>query len=293
MQLERLRLFAELVNNGSYTKTADHLKISKAYLSKQIKALEVDLKTQLIIRNTRTMRLTAAGQTLFQQASKLTTFWQDSKELLSVEEESLAGLVRFTAPTGLLKYELMPEIRKLANEYPEINLTGESGNQTHNLISTPYDFAVRITNTPPQDVVAKKLGEIEYICCASPDYLEIKGTPKFPDELATHDCVALSYWTRWLFKVQDVNRDVAVDAKYQFSDNEVVKQAAIDGLGVCRLPSYILKPSLINGELVPLFPEITPEKKSVYLLFPQSLKRAERVNLVMHRFSEVLTKALC
>jgi DNA-binding transcriptional LysR family regulator len=282
MQLERLKLFAELVKKGSFTSTAAYLGISKAHLSKQLKALERELQTQLIIRNTRTMRLTPAGENLFEHANKLTTFWQDSKQFLEASESSLAGEVRFTAPTGLLKYLILPLLEKVSKQYSDISIKAETGNKTYNLVSNPYDFAVRIINTPPDEMVARKLTSVKYVCCASPEYLSLNGRPKTPEELPKHSCIALSYWKNWLFKEGQHDYEIQVSARYQFSDNEVIKQAALSSMGICRLPSYMLVKEFNEGLLVPLFQQAEPEQRNVYLIYPQTLKRPERVNLVMN-----------
>jgi len=281
MQLERLRLFAELVNHGNFSRTAEALGVSKGYLSKQIKILEAELNNQLLIRNTRAMRLTNAGQALYEQASKLTSFWQDSIGLLEKSDDRLKGTVRFTAPTALVKHALLHELIKIRRQYPDINIICESGNQTHDLITVPFDFAIRITTTPPEDMIAKPLCQFDYVCCATPEYLSAHPKPASPEELTRHTCIALSYWNQWLFKTQEGNINIDVQAEYQFSDNEVLKQAALLSQGITRLPCYMIKNELAQGRLVALFQDIENLKKEIYILYPQVKKRPERVNLVI------------
>lgn len=281
MELERLRLFAELVQRGSYTRTAETLGVSKGYLSKQIKQLETELGYQLIIRNTRTMRLTSAGEILYQQAQKLTSFWQDSKQLLAATEDSLTGDVVFTAPTGLLKYLLLEPLIDVRKQYPGIRIIAETGNQTHNLVTTSFDFAIRITNTPPEDMVAVKLTEFHYVCCATPKFLSENDAIKGPEQLAELPCLSLPYWKNWLFKVNGKTIEVEANAVLQLSDNESIKQAALASMGIARLPNYILKEELANGQLVPLFADIAADYREVYLLYPQTITRPERVNRVI------------
>lgn len=157
MNLERMCLFCEVVKQGSYTKAADLLGVSKGYLSTQIKKLELETGKQLLVRNTRTMRLTSAGEILFKQASKLPTFLQETQSLLSQGEDGLAGTVKFTAPVGLSTHLLWPVFQELMNKHNDINIWVDSSNTTHNLVADDFDFAVRITNTPPQDMIAKHL----------------------------------------------------------------------------------------------------------------------------------------
>lgn len=290
MHLEQLRLFAELVNHGSFTKTADALGVSKAYLSKQIKALELELNCQLLFRNTRSMRLTTAGESINQRAQNLTSFWQETQQLVKQQEEKLEGTVRFTAPTGLMQSKLSVLVSNVNKQYPGIKLICETGNQTHNLVSEPYDFAIRITNTPPDDMVALKLMTSAYVCCASPDYIAQFGQPKTPEELNEYDCIALHYWRNWLFVNSGQHVDVAVDAKYQFSDNSLLKDAALNQLGITRLPAYLIENELAQGELVNVLPEYLGETRDVYLLYPQELNRPERVKSVLNCIKSMITR---
>lgn len=281
MELERLRLFALLIKWGSYSKTAEALGVSKGYLSKQIKELERQLKSQLLIRNTRTMRLTPAGELLFDQANKLTTFWQDTQTLIESNDDQLAGPVRFTAPTGLMKYTLMPVIESLSHTHPDLDIICETGNETFNLIKSPYDFAVRLTNTPPDDMVAKKLMTSHYVCCATEQYLAKHGIPKTPDRLAEHQIISLFYWRNWPFTQNGKTTEITVEAKYQFTDNEILKQAALNHLGIARLPKYIIQNELISGEFVPVLEDFKQESRDVYMIYPQSLNKSKRVEVVM------------
>lgn len=304
MQLERLKLFAQLIEHGSYSHTAEVLGVSKGYLSKQIKELEQELNCQLLIRNTRNMRLTPTGETLYQQAKPLTNYWSDTQELLRNNQESLAGSVSFTAPTGLVRHALMPAIEKLRCEQPEIELICDSGNQTHNLISTPYDFALRITNTPPEDMIAKKLISFDYICCASKCFIEKFGKPEHPKQLNNFKCISLSYWKAWQFEqglAKETEQDktsksgkfiVNIEPQIQFSDNELLKAAAISGHGITRLPSYLIANELESGELVALFSEheksLKPLSSDIYLLYPPAINRPQRVQIVMDAINRQL-----
>ena len=281
MHLERLRLFAELINRGNYSRTAEALGVSKGYLSKQIKSLEHELDAQLLLRNTRNMKLTAAGETLYQQAKRLVSFWPDTQKLLDESVDSLAGTVRFTAPTGFMEYVLLPVICDVREQYPDINIVSETGNQTYNLVSAPYDFAVRITNTPPEDMIAVKLMSSRYLCCASPDYLHRRGKPDTPEDLKHHDCVTLSFWKSWSFERDGEFVEVDLDGKLQFSDNAILKQSALHGQGITRLASYQIAKELEQGTLVELFEDFQPETRDIYLVYPQLMHRPERVKRVM------------
>lgn len=282
MNLERMCLFCEVVKQGSYTKAADLLGVSKGYLSTQIKKLELETGKQLLVRNTRTMRLTSAGEILFKQASKLPTFLQETQSLLSQGEDGLAGTVKCTAPVGLSTHLLWPVFQELMNKHNDINIWVDSSNTTHNLVADDFDFAVRITNTPPQDMIAKHLMRFKYICCATPSYLAKHGEPSTPQALLkSHKCLVLAHWQFWTFEVDGTPQKFDLSGKFTASDNDLLKKAALNHHGIARLPEYMIKQQLTTGELVALIPNFEPEHRDIYLVYPPMNTRPSRVKLCL------------
>ena len=283
MSIERLRLFAEVVKQGNFSKAASYLSVSKGYLSIQVKQLEQELNKQLLIRNTRTMRLTSAGEVVFKQAVELTHVWEHTKQALTVNEDRPSGLIKCTAPVGLSKYVLWPVFQNILNEYEDIEFAIDSGNKTHNLVSVDFDFAVRITNTPPEDMVAKKLFESHYVCCASPAFIHRFGQPEHPSSLINFHCLILAHWPFWIFHRSGDVEKVNLSGKLVATDNDLLKQAALDHMGIVRLPEYMIREELLSGELVRILPDYNSESRHLYLLYPQMSNRALRVKLVIER----------
>lgn len=281
MNLERMCLFCEVVKQGSYTKAADLLGVSKGYLSTQIKKLEAETNKQLLVRNTRTMRLTSAGEILFKQASKLPTFLQETQSLLHHGEDGLVGTVKCTAPVGLSTHVLWPIFNDIMSKHSDINIWVDSSNTTHNLVADDFDFAVRITNTPPQDMIAKKLMRFKYVCCATPTYLAQHGEPATPQELQQHKCLVLAHWQFWTFSNAGKTERIDLSGKFTASDNDLLKKAALKHHGIARLPEYMIKDELASGELVALFPNQESEHRDLYLVYPQIPTRPPRVKLCL------------
>lgn len=290
VKIEQMRLFAEVVKHGSYTQAADKLGVSKGYLSKQIKQLEQALGKPLLVRNTRVMRLTSAGEVLFKEATKLTTFWVKTKLLLDQAEEQLSGQVKCTAPVGIAHYILSPLFRSLINQQPDIRLLIDSGNNTHNLVADDFDFAIRITNTPPEDMVAIPLTQINYICCATPSFLAKQQAIQSPGDLQHMDCLVLSHWHQWTFEGKSVPATITPRGKFVATDNELLKQACINHLGVARLPEYMIKEELAQGGLVNLFPTINGDHRDLYLIYPQLSTRPKRVLMFLTAIREYFSE---
>lgn len=281
MKLDNVRLFAEVVKQGSYSKAALSLGVSKGYLSKQIKQLEAQLEKQLLVRNTRTMRLTSAGEVLFEQSKKLTRFWSDTKTLLNNNEDSIAGEVKCTAPVGLAQYSLWPILSDVMNKHNGLSICLDTGNPTHNLIADDYDFAVRICNAPPEDMVAKKIGQVKYVCCASPEFIALNNSPVTPEQLIDFPCLVLSHWREWTFHQEKLALNIQLQGKLMSSDNEVLKKACLAHKGIARLPRYMVQKELERGALISLFDNYQIETKDVYILYPQISSRPKRIKYVI------------
>lgn len=281
MHLEQLRIFAEVVRSGGFSKAADHLNVSKGFVSQQIKQLETSLGKSLLLRNTRNMRLTSSGELVYEQALKLTSFWTDTKELLIKTEDSLQGEVKCTAPVAIAQYWLWPKVKPLLEQQPEIRLSIDSGNVAHNLVEKSYDFALRLTNTPPEDMVARQLQQVNYICCCSPKYASQFGIPDEPQDLKKHSIVALTHWKKWRFTVFEKQLEVELQPKLAASDNEMLKSSCAAGLGIGRFPDYMVKEELEKGSLVPVLDNFAGESRGLYLIYPAMSARPARVQLVL------------
>lgn len=283
MKIESMRLFAEVVKHGSFSRAAEHLDVSKGYLSQQLKQLEKALGKQLLVRNTRTMRLTSAGEILYEQAFRLTTFWADAQALLETGEDQRQGRVKCTAPVGLAHHVLWPLFREVLDAEPGISLSVHSGNTTHNLIRDHFDFAVRISNAPPEDMIARQLYRFPYIACATPEFTARHGLPDTPGALSKFDCLALVHWANWTFYRDDESQSIDIDARFAASDNEILKQACLEHRGIARLPAYMIENELASGRLRPVFDDYRGEERGVYLLYPQMSSRPARVKIFLDK----------
>ena len=288
--IEPMRLFAEVVKQGSYTKAAEHLGVSKGFLSKQVKQLEQLLGKPLLVRNTRVMRLTTAGELLYKEAVKLTTFWQHTKALIDAGEEELSGQIKCTAPMGVARHILWPIFSRLMDAQPDINVHIESGNTTHNLVADDFDFAVRITNTPPEDMVARHLTTINYYCCATPEFIKRYGQPASPNQLNKHKSLVLVHWPFWSFKLDDSWHKITPNSVFTSSDNELLKDACLNHRGIARLPEFMVKDELADGTLVNIFPEVQGDKRELYLIYPQQSARAKRVMMALDAIDTYFTQ---
>ncbi|MEZ9232978.1 LysR family transcriptional regulator [Vibrio amylolyticus] len=264
--VERLMMFLEVVDKGSFTEAKDALGISKGYLSKQVKALEEDLKTKLLVRSTRHMRLTLEGQRAYKHGLALRAQIQAFDGHVQEENERISGLLRITAPKMFTEVLLVDICADFQVEHPEIRFDINSSFTTHDLMKNEIDLAIRATIDPPENMVAKRLLSYHHILVASPDYLSQVGTPTAVQDLNAHQCLATQHQQNWPMR----NEDYGVEGWLSLNDNHLLKQLALNHKGIIRVPNYYVHKEIQNGQLTEVLPNHASEQgNDVYLLYPQ------------------------
>jgi len=276
-RFERYALFGEVAKQLSFSKAADNLSISRSYLSSQINQLEKELETSLLIRSTRSVRLTAAGEKILAKMQTINeSIVQLEKELDHTKSE-VNGLLRITAPTIFSHRFLVDICRDFQKKYPDIEFDLNVGYNREDLAKSHFDLAIRATSNPPENMVAKKLMPYQHICCASPDYLAFKGTPQHPDELQHHNCMCDPNLNEWQFFDGDKIVTVETQGDTLINDNFLLLKAAEQGKGIIKMPCYLVEPALKSGKLVQVLEDYFISESSVYILYPQQLRQSTKL----------------
>ncbi|WP_295893599.1 LysR family transcriptional regulator [uncultured Vibrio sp.] len=264
--VERLMMFLEVVDKGSFTDAKDALGISKGYLSKQIKALEEDLKTKLLVRSTRHMRLTSEGQRAYKHGLAIKAQIQAFEGNVQEENERISGLLRITAPKMFTEVLLVDICAAFQLQHPEIRFEIHSSFTTYDLMQNEIDLAIRATLTPPDNMVAKRLLSYHHILVSSPEYLKNHGSPVAVHDLNTHQCLATQHQLNWPMR----NEEYKVDGWLSINENHLLKQLALNHKGIIRVPNYYVSKEIKNGLLTEVLPnEACEQGNDVYLLYPQ------------------------
>ncbi|WP_286262890.1 LysR family transcriptional regulator [Thalassotalea atypica] len=272
-KLERLFLFSEVANCLSFTEAAANLAMSKGYLSAQIKQLEADLKTPLLVRTTRTVRLTRAGHQVVKDFKQVHTSMLAIERNLASEQQAIEGLIRLTAPKQFAESLLVNLCFEFSQLYPDIKFEIDSSYTQYDLTENDFDLAFRATRTPPENMIAKRLFEYGYLCCAAPSYIEKYGELTSVEQLNEHRCLTSvneHYWT-----LNDEN--IEVTSTIAINDNFVLRDQAITGAGIVRLPEYFVRKAIQNKQLVPLFNLQKVKGQGIYLLQPQLIYPPKKI----------------
>lgn len=270
MQIDDLRIYLVVIASGSFTAAADRLMLSKQYVSRRMAALEDALGARLLIRNTRKLSVTDTGHTFAQHAQRIL---EDIEEA----QQALHGAFRISMPMSYGMSHLSPLIAEFLSHHPAVNFQIELADRYVDVIGEGFDMAIRIGTLADSTLVARKLGELPRVICASPAYLQRLPQPEKPDDLLQHACLRYGRegQTGWELKVDGKRRIMAVSGPVQSNNGEVLLDAAVAGLGLVLLPEFIVGGALARGELVRVLDEYIPSPLSLNAVFPQHRQRSE------------------
>ena len=272
-KLERLFLFSEVANCLSFTDAAANLAMSKGYLSAQIKQLEAELKTPLLVRTTRTVRLTRAGQQVVKDFKQVHLSMLAIERNLASEQQAIEGVIRLTAPKQFAESLLVDLCFEFVELYPKINFEIDSSYTRYDLTENDFDLAFRATQTPPENMIAKRLFEYGYICCAAPSYIEKNSALTTIGQLKYHRCLTSVNEQHWRLN----DKDIEINSTIAINDNFILREQAIAGAGVVRLPEYFVRKAIDNNQLVQLFGMQKVTGQGIYLLQPQLIYPPQKV----------------
>jgi DNA-binding transcriptional LysR family regulator len=271
MQLDDMRIFVATVDAHNFTAAAKRLALSKQFVSRRVMALEEALGVQLLIRNTRKLAVTELGQEFYERARRILGEVEDAEQAMSLRRAGPRGLLRVSAPMSFGMTHLSPLVASFLREHDEVRFDMELSDRTVDVVGEGFDMAIRIGTLPDSTLIAQKLVDVRMVVCCSPGYVRRRGAPVRPGELARHSCLSYGHGgaVSWDFVVDGVLKGVEVRGPLRANNGEIVRDAAIAGLGIVRLPDFIVSHALGSGQLVRVLDEFLPSASTVYAVYPQ------------------------
>ena len=273
-RLAAIEAFVKVAETHSFSAAARRLRRSKSLVSRQVAALETELGTRLFHRTTRSMALTEAGRSYFERTSRILSDLDDANRSMSQLQSAPRGRLRVSAPMSFGFLHLAPALADFLARYLEVEVDITLNDRFVDLVEEGFDVAVRIGSLEDSSLVARKLTPIRRVVCASPAYLEARGVPATPDELRTHDCV----WNTnvpmardWGFIKSD-GRSWPVEVRGRMTTNngDTLRIAAINGLGLVSLPTFIVGSDLHAGTLVAVLENFIAQDMTLNAVYPHS-----------------------
>lgn len=293
-KIDRMRAFALVANNGSFTVAAQRMGRSARLVSKYVADLENALGVQLLNRTTRSVALTEAGATYLALCAPLLDGFDELEERVKNEQASLRGIIRISAPTGFGALRLAPSLARFAEKHPHVELDLQFSDRLVSIVEEGIDLAIRIAPMRDSSLKMRQLGLMPLVVCASPAYLDRAGTPPHPRSLATHECILdgnMTEPTVWRFDIDGQEEAVQVNGRFRMSAPAGSARIAEAGAAIARCPAYTVADALKSHDLVELFAEHRVAPYPVAALFPQNRHLTTRVRrLIDHLAAD---PALC
>lgn len=284
-KLLAMEVFVQVVDAGGFTRAAENMKLPKATVSTLIQSLEASLSVKLLNRTTRHVSVTAEGAAFHAHCLRILSDVRLAEESLSGTRGSPSGRLRVDAPTGLASEVVIPALPGFFQRYPDICLELGCSDRPVDLIEEGVDCALRggrrLTDSR---LVARRVGTMHYVTCASPAYLARHGRPLHPGDLAHHRCV--NYFSArtgtafdWYFAREEERVQVALSSHMAVSDSGAYTAAGVSGLGIVQMASFLMAPMIEDGRLERILEDWTNEPLPIHVVYPQNRHLSAKVRV--------------
>ncbi|KVO08252.1 transcriptional regulator [Burkholderia ubonensis] len=297
--LHAMRIFARVAHLGSFTKAAEQMQLPRPTVSNAVQYLEKHLKIRLLQRTTRRVALTAEGATYYERCARLLADLDDAETLFEDAGASPRGVIRVDLPERFALDKVIPAIPAFHARYPDLRIVMSTTDRFVDLIADGIDCAVRVGALSDTSLVARRIGELAQVNCASPAYLARHGTPRSPDDLPEH--VAVGYFSSrtgreldWEYADMDTGEMHAVKMRSIVSVNssQAYLACCVAGLGLIQAPRDGLDAPLADGTLVEVLPEWNAAPLPVSVVFPHGRHLAPRVRIFVDWLADALSRPL-
>jgi DNA-binding transcriptional LysR family regulator len=254
-----IELFVQTAELGSLSRAAEAVGLSNAAASRHLVSLEARLGVRLVQRNTRRLSLTEAGESYYHRCKTILADLRDADSAVNAQALDPMGTLRITASLSFCMHHIAPLLRAYTERYPKVAVQVVAANRYYDLIDNNIDVAIRTREYEnDSNITIRSLAETRRILAASPGYLDRLGTPQSIDELASHDLLLYTYShnpEELAFRRGSERRVIKVKGLLEANDGQVLRAAALDGLGILVQPKYILYEDIVAGRLVPVLDE--------------------------------------
>lgn len=253
-----LAIFAAVAEAEGFSAAARRLGVSKAMISTAVSRLEARLGVRLLQRTTRRLSLTEAGAAALPHARRAWLAARDAEEAATRSRTTPRGTLRINAPMSFGLLHVVPALGAFAREYPEVHVDLVLDDRMLDLVDGGFDLALRIGTLPDSSLIAPRVGRSRNVLVAHPDYLARAGEPAAPADLAEHAALLYSLSAtraRWTLERGARSETVGVRGPLQANSSLALRQAALQGLGIARIPLFVVGEDLAAGALVRVLPE--------------------------------------
>ena len=269
-----MRTFVQVVDAGSFIGAAEPLEMSKAAVSRHVGELEARLGVRLLNRTTRKLSLTEEGELFYLRCKELLGGVEAAESEITSRSGEAIGLLRVSAPVSFGNLHLGDVWAAFKARHPKVTFDVTLSDRVVDIVEEGFDLAIRIGRLADSSLVARKLSPMQRYIVASPAYLAGRGTPKVPADLRHHDCLCYSNADtidEWRFCEADGRAmSVEVKGRVRANNGDLLRVAALKGLGFVDLPNFLVAGDIDSGALVPVLQDFIRQDGAVYAVYPHA-----------------------
>lgn len=288
-----LNVFVKVAEAGSLSGAARVLDTSNPSVTRHLAELETHVGARLFNRNTRRLSLTETGAIYLERCKQVLADIDTANMDAATSASQPNGALRINAPVSFSVNHLARVLPEYAQRYPEVHLDVTLSDRVVDLIDEGYDLAIRIGRVQDSSLVARQIAPARMVICASPDYLKVHGTPKAPADLARHNCLDYTYSStrgEWHLARAGKTHVVRVKGSMQSNNGDLLREAAIAGMGIIVQPSFMVHRELRDGQLIALLNDHVIAGKTILAVYPSrrhlSAKVRTFVDYLVEKFGD-------
>jgi DNA-binding transcriptional LysR family regulator len=294
-RFKEIESFVALAVHGSLSAVARAEGVTPAIVGRRLDALEARLGVKLATRSTRRISLTAEGEAFLEQCQRILADLASAESTASQGRTHAAGHLKLTAPAGFGRRHIAPIVQRFLMTHEQVSVSLELTDRLVDMATEGFDCAIRFGEPADTTLVAIRLAENRRVLVASPDYLSAHGMPQTPQELVSHECLALSHQRGWLLRdTPSATRAslVRVRARFTCSDGAVLHEWARAGLGIAWRSGWEVWEDIRDGTLVPLLDEYAADPTPIYALIQGGGATTLRLRHLLDVIKTTLPQAL-
>jgi len=280
--LNSLRVFVAVAEARSFTEAAKRLGLTGSAISKSVTRLEKELGVQLLQRTTRSAGLTDDGKSFFEHCQQILMDIEHAENMLSKSSSAAYGRLRLHMPVGFGRRVIIPAIPAFLDKHPNLVLNVELSDRTVDMAYEGIDAAVHIGEPADARLIARKLCNLRFVACASPEYLARHGEPSTPDDLDRHHCLAYvllhsGRYREWVFQKDGKVFTKTVSGQLNVNNAETLLEAATAGLGIAMISNFTAADAIRSGKLKRILTDYAPIGPQVSVIYLPSRNLSPKV----------------
>ena len=292
-RFDAIAAFVRVVEAGSFARAAERLGVSVSSVSRQVALLEAHLDARLLNRTTRRLSLTETGRQFHERSVQLLSDLEEAEQSAGAGTVTPRGTLRLTCGVTFGIRHLAPAIAAFIARYPETRCDVELSDRIVDIIDEGFDAAVRIGTIGAQNLVGRRVGATQLVCCAAPSYLARHGEPRTPEDLAAHACLTYEYAPQaglWPFRDREGReRNVRIDGPAHANNGRFLQALALEAVGIAYEPDFIVGPDVRAGRLVPILRAFAPPPTAIHVVYPSRRHLSAKVraftDFLLQRFA--------